>query len=342
MANEQRRAVLSGDEYVICLKLVDVPLITGTGTILREVSAPFHGPFVPASMRRTVFQTLHGISHPGIPASQKHLTERFFWPGMNKDVKAWAPSCLRGQCNKVQRHIKSPPGTFLSPVVGLSCVHLDVAGLLPLPNIYTHLLAGVDRYTRWAEANLLPIVQAETVVRVFVGHRIATFRAPSTARTDHAAHVESVHFRTFLHFLGCTGVQTRGYNPAANEMAERYQRHPKTILRAAEDRKNWPDNLSIALLSIHAELNPDLDCSEVELVLDATPDFQARWSLKPVLVLRRPLTIFCTVCGNLYARFLRFRLERQRPSLMSKKVRKTALMRSFGVTGCVSRWNNYT
>ncbi|BHF78292.1 hypothetical protein SprV_0602140500 [Sparganum proliferum] len=75
MAAEQQRVGCPGDESVSGLQLKDVPLTTGSGTILCDVSAPFHRPFVPASMRRAVFQTLHGLSHPRIRASQKLLAE---------------------------------------------------------------------------------------------------------------------------------------------------------------------------------------------------------------------------------------------------------------------------
>nr|VZI46589.1 unnamed protein product [Spirometra erinaceieuropaei] len=75
MAAEQQRVGCPGDESVSGLQLKDVPLTTGSGTILCDVSTPFHRPFVSASMRRAVFQTLHGLSHPGIRASQKLLAE---------------------------------------------------------------------------------------------------------------------------------------------------------------------------------------------------------------------------------------------------------------------------
>nr|VZI43258.1 unnamed protein product [Spirometra erinaceieuropaei] len=148
MAAEQQRVGCPGDESVSGLLLKDVPLTAGSGTILCDVSTPFHRPFVPASMRRAVFQTLHGLPHPGIRASQKLLTERIVWPGMKKDVKAWARSCLSCQRNKVQRHNKSPPGTFPSPDARFSHVHLDVVGPLPPSTGFTHLLTCVDRYTR--------------------------------------------------------------------------------------------------------------------------------------------------------------------------------------------------
>nr|VZI02723.1 unnamed protein product [Spirometra erinaceieuropaei] len=237
MAAEQQRVGCPGDESVSGLQLKDVPLTTGSGTILCDVSTPFHRPFVPASMRRAVFQTLHELSHPGIRASQKLLAERFVWPGMNKDVKAWARSCLSCQRNKVQRHNKSPPGTFPSPDARFSHVHLDVA---------------------------------ETIVKAFVSRWVAMFGAPSTVTTDRGAQFESALFQTLLNFLGCTRIRTTAYHPAANGMVERFHRQLKTALRAVEDPGNWSDNLPLALLGIRAALKSDLGCSAAELVFGTT------------------------------------------------------------------------
>ncbi|BHF71785.1 hypothetical protein SprV_0401484500 [Sparganum proliferum] len=270
MAAEQRRVGCPGDDSVDSLQLVDVPLTTGTGTILCDVSTPFHRPYVPASMRRAVFQTLHGLSHPGIRASRKLLAERFVWPGLNKDVKAWTRSCLCCQRNKVQRHNKSPSGTFPSPDAQFNHVHLDVVGPLPPSNGYTHLLTCVDRYTRWPEAIPLPNVQAETIVKAFVSHWVAIFGAPSMITTDRGAQFESTLFQTLLNFLGCTRIRTKAYHPAANGMVERFHRQLKTALRAAEDPENWSDNVPVALLGIRAALKSDLDCSAAELVFGTT------------------------------------------------------------------------
>nr|VZI35905.1 unnamed protein product [Spirometra erinaceieuropaei] len=270
MAAEQQRVGCPGDESVSGLQLKDVPLTTGSGTILCDVSTPFHRPFVPASMRRAVFQTLHGLSHPGIRASQKLLAERFVWPGMNKDVKAWARSCLSCQRNKVQSHNKSPSGTFPSPDARFSHVHLDVVGPLPPSNGFTYLLTCVDRYTRWAEAIPLPNVQAETIVKAFVSRWVAMFGAPSTVTTDRGAQFESALFQTLLNFLGCTRIRTTAYHPAANGMVERFHRQLKTALRAVEDPGNWSDNLPLALLGIRAALKSDLGCSAAELVFGTT------------------------------------------------------------------------
>nr|VZI17954.1 unnamed protein product [Spirometra erinaceieuropaei] len=86
MAAEQQRVCCPGEESASGLLLHDVPLTTGSGAILCDISTPFHRPFVTASMRRAVFQTLHGLSHPGIRASQKLLAETFAWHEQLKTV----------------------------------------------------------------------------------------------------------------------------------------------------------------------------------------------------------------------------------------------------------------
>nr|VZI07667.1 unnamed protein product [Spirometra erinaceieuropaei] len=266
LAAEQQRVGCLDDESVSALQLKDVPLTTGSGNILCDISTPFHHSFVPASTRRAVFQTLNGLSHPGIRSSQKLLAERFIWPGMNKDVKAWTRSCLSCQRNKVQRHNKSPPGTFPSPDARFSHVHLDVIGPLHPSNGFTHLLTCFDRYTRWAEAILLPNTQAETIVKAFVSRWVAVFGAPSTVTTDCGAQFELALFQTLLNVLVYTRIRMTAYHPAANGMVERFHHQLNPALRAVEDPGNWSDNLPLALLGIRAVLKSDVDCSAAEMV----------------------------------------------------------------------------
>ena len=47
-------------------------------------------PYIPASLQQQVFQSLHSLSHPGIKASAKLITQRFVWLNMQKDCRTWA------------------------------------------------------------------------------------------------------------------------------------------------------------------------------------------------------------------------------------------------------------
>ncbi|BHF78459.1 hypothetical protein SprV_0602157200 [Sparganum proliferum] len=270
MAAEQRRVGSPCDEDVSRLQLQELPLTTGNGTILCDVSTPSHRPFVPPSLRREVFSSLHNLSHSGSRATDKLVSDRFVWPAMHKDLKAWTRACIPCQRSKIQRHNKAPIGTFPGPGARFSHVHLDIVGPLPLSNGCSYLLTCVDRFTRWPEAIPLPDIAAPTVVKASLSRWVAIFGEPSTITTDRGAQFESNLFQSLLSFLGCTRVRTTAYHPAANGMVERFHRQLKASLRAAADPENWTDHLPLVLLGIRSALKPDLDCSAAELVFGAT------------------------------------------------------------------------
>ena len=41
----------------------------------------------PLAWHQIVLDSLHGLSHPGIRATQKLITARFVWPGINADIR---------------------------------------------------------------------------------------------------------------------------------------------------------------------------------------------------------------------------------------------------------------
>lgn len=63
-------------------------------TICCEISTGTPRPYVPTQFR-TVFDSLHNVSHPGIRTSRKMITQRFFWPKMNKDVGTYVGPIMR-------------------------------------------------------------------------------------------------------------------------------------------------------------------------------------------------------------------------------------------------------
>jgi hypothetical protein len=64
--------------------------------VCREASA-----VRPSSLRFQVFQSVHDMSHPGTKATAKLVAQRFVWPGVQKDCRAWAGACQA--CQACQR-----------------------------------------------------------------------------------------------------------------------------------------------------------------------------------------------------------------------------------------------
>jgi hypothetical protein len=56
-------------------------------------------PFVTPTLRRPVFNSLHNLSHPGIRATTKLVTDRFVWPNIKRDCRQWTRTCTQCQRN---------------------------------------------------------------------------------------------------------------------------------------------------------------------------------------------------------------------------------------------------
>ena len=129
------------------LDLQRIPLPTTDVSLLCDMSTGTPCPYVPPNLQRPIFDHFHGLSHPGVRATQRLLTSRYVWPRINMDVHQWTRTCIPCQRSKVQTHTISPTGTFLLPDNRFEHVHVDLVGLLPPSQGYTYLLTCVDRFT---------------------------------------------------------------------------------------------------------------------------------------------------------------------------------------------------
>jgi cleavage and polyadenylation specificity factor subunit 1 len=112
------------------LLMVEVVFGTANTKLLCDVSTGQPCPMVPAGWRRKVFDTIHSLSQPGVKASAKLVGAKFVWPGLRKDVRAWAAVCVACQRAKVTRHTKAPLAPFKVPERRFDHLNVDLIGPL--------------------------------------------------------------------------------------------------------------------------------------------------------------------------------------------------------------------
>ena len=222
-------------------------------------------PYVPATLRRQVFDSLHGLGHVGTRATAKLISQRFVWPGVQKDCRTWARACQSCQRSKVSRHTTTPLGDFAVPTSRFQHLHIDIVGPLPTSDGFRYCLTAVDRFTRWPEAVPLQDITAETVARALLSGWITRYGCPHTITTDQGRQFESQLFHSLANMCGIHLSRTTAFHPAANGLVERMHRTLKAaIMCRAQER--WTEALPLVLLGMRTSFKEDLQASVAELV----------------------------------------------------------------------------
>ena len=269
LAIAQQDEDVANDTGHTSLDLQRVPIPATDVTLLCDVGTGTLPPYVPQKLCRQIFDHLHGLSHPGIRATQRLITSKYVWPSMNKNIRHWTRTCLACQRAKVQVHTMSPIGQFQPPDARFDHVHVDLVGPLPPVHGYTHLLPCVDRFTRWPEVIPLTNTTTETVVQAFLLGWIARFGVPSSLTSDRGGQFESHLWEHLMKLLGISRIRTTAYHPSTNGLVERFHRQLKASLMS-KATANWLEALPITLLGIRSTLKEDLHCTSAELVYGTT------------------------------------------------------------------------
>lgn len=200
--------------------------------------------------RKIAFDKLHGLSHPGIRASQKLLTKFFVWPSMNKDIRDWVRYCLACQRSKVHRHQRAPLVSFPHPEQRFDQIHLDLIGPLPEANGMCFAMTIIDRFSRWIEVVPLPNATARTCASALMYHWIARYGCPRSVVTDQGRQFESSLWQHLCRYLGIERHHTTAYHPQCNGLIERIHRQLKAALMSRLRSSSWVDELPLVLLGM--------------------------------------------------------------------------------------------
>lgn len=238
------------------LKFSEIALPGMNQPIICETSTASPRPYLPKQYRFVAFKAQHDLCHPGIRATRKIMSMKYFWPGMNHDVGTWTKTCINCQQSKIHRHVVTPHNEFPSSQ-RFEHIHIDIVGPMRLSRDCRYCITIIDRCTKWPEAIPVSDITAEVVAKALYDNWIARFGCPLRISTDQGRQFESCLFTALMKKLGITRIRTTAFHPQSNGQIERWHRTMKAALMARQASTQWVDELPTVLLGLRTALRAD-------------------------------------------------------------------------------------
>ena len=213
---------------------------------------------LPTSCRKAVLELAHSIplaGHLGQDKTAKRILQRFYWPTLFRDAKAYCRCCE--QCQKCSR--KKPPRAPLVPLPVMEepfqRLAMDIVGPLPKSRKGNRFILVLSDYaTRYPEAIPLKTVNAEVIAEEAVKF-FAQVGIPQEILTDQGSNFTSQLLKEIYRLLHVQPIRTSPYHPQTDGVVKRFNQTLKSMLRkyAQEAGKDW-DRLIPYLLFAYREV----------------------------------------------------------------------------------------
>ena len=248
--------VISSEGYALkslwnqfsCLELHDNLLVRRQENVDKD-NVVIYQVIVPRKARRSILYACHDMKtsgHLGVSKTVSKIKQKFYWPGLQSDVRSYIAGC--GTCSKRKGPIptKRAPMQIVRSGFPMERIAIDILGELPETakgNKYIVVIG--DYFTKWTEALPIPNMEACTVAKVLVENVLCRFGIPQAIHSDQGRQFESKLFQEMCKLLGIHKTRTTPYHPQSDGMVERFNRTLAAMLSAyvSTNQKDWDDQL---------------------------------------------------------------------------------------------------
>ena len=237
-----------------CLELRDGLLVRRVENVDKDTDVIYQA-LVPRNIRRTILNCCHDIKtsgHLGVSKTISRVKQKFYWPGLQSDVRSYIAGCEACSKRKGPIPIKRAPMQIVRSGYPMERIAIDILGELPqTAKGNKYILVVSDYFTKWTEALPLPNIEACTVAKILVDEILCRFGIPQKIHSDQGRQFESNLFREMCKLLGIDKTRTTPYHPQSDGMVERFNRTLATMLTAyvSTNQRDWDDQLPYVMMA---------------------------------------------------------------------------------------------
>lgn len=192
--------------------------------------------------------------HRGFYGTKTLLTQRFWWPEMEKDINRFVKTCHSCQERQLQL-IRIPPTQTRTPGL-FEVMHADIMHMTPASNGCKYIVHGRESVTSWAEGRALRDEKARTIALWMYEDILCRWGTIGMLVTDNGAPFVAAT-QWIEKKWGIKSITISPYNSRANGKVERPHWDIRQMLYKATGAKNinkwywflqsvlWADRISI-------------------------------------------------------------------------------------------------
>ena len=201
---------------------------------------------LPEKLRAAVKTALHDeAGHLGSERTLQTIRERFYWPRMFQEIKAWCEQCERCCLRKTPTTNVRAPLVSIHTSAPMELVCIDYLSLEKSKGGIENVLIVTDHFSRYAQAYPTKYQKAGTVARVLWRNFFCRFGFPAKLHADQGRNFESAIVKELCKCTGIVKTHTTPYHPQGNGTTERFNRTLMNMLGTLEPhlKSRWHEHV---------------------------------------------------------------------------------------------------
>src|SRR6266540_1719465 len=233
---------------------------------------------VPRSQYYPLMYTFHNdptARHLGYKKVLQKLSERYYWPGMAKDVNQYIAACYQCQMKKPMQKINELHP--ISPSRLFNRWGVDVVGPLPItPKGNRYIIVAVEYLSKWQEAKAVTEANALSISNFLYQYIICRFGCFTHLHTDRGTEFVNEIVEKLTEKFRVKHHRSTPYRPQANGLVKRFNKSLcDSLAKLVDESAEWDIFVEPALWAHRTSINSSTQLSSFMIVYGLQPQFPA-------------------------------------------------------------------
>lgn len=229
---------------------------------------------LPSSLKGQVLHGVHDLAgHQGQARTVHLASQRFFWPGMERNVCGYIRHCQRCILAKTPEPSARAPLESIRTSMPMELVCLDFWTAEDAKKRSVDVLVMTEHFTKLAHAFPCVNQSAKQVAKKLWDCVFCVYGFPSRIHTDQGANFESALLAELLRLSGVAKSHTTAYHPMGNGGTERFNRTLGNMLRALplKEKHKWPEQIQTLTFMYNATVHETTGYAPFQLMFGPVP-----------------------------------------------------------------------